>query len=102
MDSWGGLQAFLQDFASQRPGPVPRSLLHCALLKLATSGGLQYGPSRGMLLSAAGLPPYINSYPEEVEMYLEQALIVVSCTQQTHHVNGILRHFSWLPGHEGV
>ena len=75
VDSWEGLQSFLQDFASQHVGPVARSAMHFALTR---STGVFWGADREMMCHATGIPPFASGLPQEVEVFLEQAVVVVS------------------------
>ncbi|KAK9805435.1 hypothetical protein WJX73_006479 [Symbiochloris irregularis] len=80
VESWQMLQGFLQSFAASQPGTIARSALHYGLTRPRSLGGPWSSTwaldADGMCL-AVGLPHSVMSQlPEEVGVFLEQALIL--------------------------
>ena len=80
VDSWEGLQGFLQHFAGLKPGPVARSAMHHVLSQVGAHGGPSggWGVDREVMSHAVGLPPHATGLPHELEVFLEQAIAVAS------------------------
>lgn len=82
VDSWQTLQGFLQSFAASQPGTIARSALHYGLTRPRSLGG-PWGSTWALdadgMAQAVGLPQTVLSQlPEEVGLFLEQALVLVS------------------------
>ena len=75
-------------FATFKAGPVASSAMHVAIIK-AGGTGASWGPTRDMLCSATGIPPHAPGLPQEVEVFLEQAVIVVSRSCCQHEGKGL-------------